>query len=157
MNNIEINKENIFQAVRWWLSDEMNCDLYSDDTESRMNALSERIDNHPCLDAKSKKQLINEIRFTLDVAASDSFDNGLRIGLSVLTNLLNGETPTVKVEREEPLERPKRYTPVYAQSPEFIEYMANASKHLSADDKLKLMGSTDALIEDNRNKTGVLF
>ena len=155
MNNIEMNKQMIVEAVNDWLANKGKFDIYSDETKERIECLSKRIDKHPCLDSATKADLDNELRFTVDVAASEAIEAGIHIGISLLENLLNGEQPEIRIGSSEI--KKERYTLTFPPMPEFCDYVANMSKYLSREDKLKLMGRIDTIIERHREETNSIF
>ena len=155
MNNIEMNKQMIVEMVYKWFMEQDKRDICSDETNERIDCVLERIDKHPCLDSATKADLDNELRFTVYVAASEAIEAGIHIGISLLENLLNGEQPEIRIGSSEI--KKERYTPTFPPMPEFCDYVANMSKYLSQEDKLKLMGRIDTIIERHREETNSIF
>ena len=132
-------------------------DIYSDESVERLNILEERIKKDPCFSKRFKAQLINELTIAVDSASLESFENGLRVGLGILKNLLTAENPEIHIAAKNSESRPERYTPEYPPNPEFTEYMAWADRHLSDIEKGRIISEAEAFIENNREKTYGLF
>lgn len=132
-------------------------DIYSDKSVERLNALGERVEKNPCFSNRFKAQLIDELTIAVDSASLESFENGLRVGLGILKNLLTAENPEIHIVTKNSESRPERYTPEYSPNPEFTEYMAWADRHLSDVEKGRIISEAEAFIENNREKTYSLF
>ena len=152
--NIDI--ENLVVLIKYSLLNK-GYDIYSDKSVERPNALRERIEKDPCFSKRFKAQLINELTIAVDSASLESFENGLRVGLGMLKNLLTAENPEIHIAAQNFESRPKRYTPEYPPNPEFTEYMAWAGRHLSDIEKGRIISEAEAFIENNREKTYSLF
>ena len=152
--NIDI--ENLVALIKESLLDK-GYDIYSDESIERLNVLGERIEKSPCFSNRFKAQLINELTIAVDCASLESFENGLRVGLGILKNLLTADPPEIHIVSQNSESRPERYTPEYPPNPEFTEYMAWTDRHLSDIEKGRIISEAEALIENNREKTYSLF
>lgn len=80
---INMRMDDVFSMVTKYIYEDRNCDYYSDDTVRRMNSIESRIDQNSYLDKDFKIQFSNDFNTTVNMAASDSFENGLRVGLGL--------------------------------------------------------------------------
>ena len=53
--------------------------------------MTANIESLPFLDEDFRRQFFEELHITVNTAATEAFDTGLNIGLSLLTSLLSGE------------------------------------------------------------------
>lgn len=153
---MNIDTENLVALIKNSLLNK-GYDIYSDESVERLNALEERVEKSPCFSNRFKAQLIDELTIAVDSASLESFENGLRVGLGILKNLLTTENPEIHIVTKNSESRPERYTPEYSPNPEFTEYMAWADRHLSDIEKGRIISEAEAFIENNREKTYSLF
>lgn len=125
MNLVDMNMEKVIDAVNTYILEKENCDYYSDKTNRQIESLIERLDALTCIDQQFNIQFSNNIYDTVNEAAYEAFDNGLRIGLSLLRSLISAETPDIHILHENPPKRKSRYAPITAaenSNQEFMEH-----------------------------------
>ena len=160
MNPYEMNKEKLFCAVRNWLDDEGAEDgynIYADEAEERIELLAAHIESLPFLDEGFKAQFHNELATTVNCAAAEAFDTGLNIGLSLLTCLLNGEKPEIQVYRKLPKEIPRQYRAVFRGYTDFAEYMKEAGKYMTDEERKELESKAAYFMQKHFEKENGLF
>ena len=152
--------EKIITAVTDHLLNNENCDYYSDKTDRRIESLIERLDSLPCIDRQFNIQFSNNIYDTVNDAAYEAFDNGLRVGLSLLRALLSAETPEIHILHENSPKRKPRYAPITAavnSNHAFMEYMSDAVTKLTEYEKGQIQSRTEYMIENHREENNKLF
>ena len=154
---IDMRMDDIFTMVTKYIYEETNCDYYSDDTVRRMNSIESRIDQNGYLDQEFKIQFSNDFNTTVNFAAADAFENGLRVGLSLLKCLLGADVPKIIVEQAEPEKRPARFTPIYRDSEDFTDYMKWASIRLTDEEKGQIESKVQYFIIKHRESNSRLF
>ncbi|MCM1474226.1 MAG: hypothetical protein NC040_09210 [Muribaculaceae bacterium] len=110
------------------------------------------MNNIMALDVSFKKEFVTDLNVTIDYVSVNSFENGLKIGLSLLKNLLTAEMPEIHIVHHIPSETEKRYTPVQQESefnPVFIEYTKKILPYLTYEQKLQLQGRMEFLLDKN--------
>ena len=93
----EFNIEKIYEMLTSHIINNENFDYFCKEDEKRINALSERLNNIMALDVAFKKEFISDLSTTMDYVSINSFNNGLRIGLSLLKSLLTAEIPEIHI------------------------------------------------------------
>lgn len=151
-DSYEFNMEKIHEMLISHIVDNEKFKYFCKEDEERMSALSERLNNIMALDVAFKKEFIMDLNNTMDCASVNSFENGLRIGLSLLKNLLTAEMPEIHIVHHIPSETEKRYTPIQQESefnPVFIEYTKKILPYLTYEQKLQLQGRMEFLLDKN--------
>lgn len=154
---INMRMDDVFSMVTRYIYEDRNCDYYSDDTVRRMNSIESRIDQNAYLDKDFKVQFSNDFNTTVNMAASDSFENGLRVGLGLLKCLLGADVPKIIVEQAEPEKRPARFTPIYRDDKNFTDYMSWAAIRLTDEEKGQIESKVQYFIMKHREKSSSLF
>lgn len=154
---INMHMDDVFSMVTTYIYEERNCDFYSDDTVRRMNSIESRIDQNAYLDKDFKVQFSNDFNTTVNMAASDAFENGLRVGLGLLKCLLGADVPKIIVEQAEPEKRPARITPIYRDDKNFTDYMSWAAIRLTDEEKGQIESKVQYFIMKHREKSSSLF
>lgn len=123
-DSYEFNIKKIYEMLSSYIVHEEDFEYFCKEDVERMNVLTERLNNIMALDEGFKKEFVSDLNNTMCYVSSNSFDNGLRIGLSLLKNLLTAEMPEIHIVHHIPSEIEKRYTSVQQQSefnPKFLE------------------------------------
>ena len=160
MNTVDMNMEKIMAAVNTHLLESENCDYYSDETSRRIDSLIERLDSLTCIDREFNVQFTNNFYDTVNEAAYEAFDNGLRIGLSLLRSLLTAETPEIHILHNNPPKRKPRIAPLSGtinSNHAFMEYMSDAVTKLTEYEKGQIQSRTEYMIENHREENDKLF
>lgn len=148
----EFNIEKIYEMLTSHIINNENFDYFCKEDEKRINALSERLNNIMALDVAFKKEFISDLSTTMDYVSINSFNNGLRIGLSLLKSLLTAEIPEIHIVHHVPNKTEKQYTSVQQQSdldPTFIDYVKKILPYLTHEQKLQLQGRIEYLLDKN--------
>lgn len=151
-DSFEMNMNSIFDAVLMQIYEREDVDYCSEETNLRIQGFVDRTSNLMMLDAKSKISIANELDFIINLSNSEAFENGLKIGLSVLKNLLTAEMPVIHtVNSEMPkLERRCKYAGEMPDIDErLIDYMKNTFPYLEKEQKFELQGRMEALVHFN--------
>lgn len=151
-DSYEFNMEKIHEMLISHILNNENFNYFCKEDEERMNALSERLNNIMALDVAFKKGFISDLSITMDYVSINSFENGLRIGLSLLKSLLTAEIPEIHIVHHIPSETEKRYTPVQQQSefnPKFLEYTEKILPYLTDEQKFQLQGRMEFFLDKN--------
>ncbi|MCM1220710.1 MAG: hypothetical protein NC548_40095 [Lachnospiraceae bacterium] len=159
-DSYEFNMEKIHEMLISHIINNENFSYFCKEDEERMNALSERLNNIMALDVGFKKEFISDLRITTDYVSINSFENGLRIGLSLLKSLLTAEMPEIHIVHHIPSEIEKKYTPVQQQSelnPKFLEYTEKILPYLTDEQKYQLQGRMEFFLDENIKKHLNLF
>lgn len=159
MNTPEINVQRIMEAVVTDLLNENEIEFYSDDTCRRVESLAERLEALPCIDKKFGYQYVCDIWTAVNMASDESFYSGLQLGLSMIKNLIQNEPPVFHVVPKEAAKRTPRYAPTIASdsTEAFKKFMNDAADKLTEEELWRLIGRTEACIEQHREETVKLF
>ena len=159
MNPYEMNKNTLFKAIRTWLMNETGSefDIYSDKCLEQIQMLEAHIESLPFLDEAFKIQFSNELYMTVNEAALDAFDTGLNIGLSLFTNLLSGEVPDIQIRREQSRKTPRQYRTLFQNNPDFVEYMENADKYMTDEEKKELESKAAYFMQSHLEDASGMF
>lgn len=159
MNPYEMNKNTLFKAIRTWLMDETGSefDIYSDECSEQIQMLEAHIKSLPFLDEAFKNQFGNELYMTVNGAALDAFETGLNIGLSLFTNLLSGEVPDIQIRRKQTRETPRQYRTLFQNNPDFVEYMENADKYMTDEEKKELESKAAYFMQSHLEDASGMF
>lgn len=101
-NSYEMDIKKLCNAIMFQMFQFEICEWFNSEDEERIRALEERINNITALDEQFKNDFSDDIRFTVATAASNAFENGLQVGLSLLHSLLTAELPEIHTVRHEP-------------------------------------------------------
>lgn len=138
-DSFEMNMNSIFDAVLMQIYEREDVNYRSEETNLRIQGFVDRTSNLMMLDEKSKISIVNELDFIINDSNSEAFENGLKIGLSVLKNLLTAEMPVIRtVNSEMPkLERRCKYSGEMPDIDErLIDYMKNTFPYLEKELKI---------------------
>ena len=97
-------------------------------------------------------RLIDNLYNTIYMSVNDAFENGLRIGLSVLKNLFTAEIPVIKtVSTEIPIldRRCKSVDETNDLATVITEYMTKVIPMLEDNQKIELQGRVEAILHKN--------
>lgn len=151
-DSYEFNIKNIYEMLSSYIVEKEDFEYFCKEDVERMNALTERINNIMLLDEGFKREFVSDMNNAMCYASSNSFDNGLKIGLSLLKSLLTAEIPEIHVVHHIPSETEKRYTPIQQQSdfnPTFIEYTKKILPYLTDEQKFQLQGRMEFFLDKN--------
>ncbi len=123
-------------------------ELFDSEDDERMNELEDRINNIMGLDEHFKSSFNNDMQIAMNLASCNGFENGLRIGLSLLKNLLTAELPEIHIFKHEPDRTERRCPPVCQESDTeqvFIDYVNKCCMFLSEEHMCRI----EQMITDN--------
>lgn len=151
-DSYEMNINKMHDAIMFWFCNRENVETFNKEDDERMNELEDRINNIMGLDEKFKINFTGDMQRTIVDASFNGFENGLRIGLSLLKNLLTAEIPEIHTVRHEPSRTERRCKPVHQQSDinhTFIEYIKKVMPYLKDEQIYTLQGRTEYFLEKN--------
>ncbi|MDE6789390.1 MAG: hypothetical protein K2J47_08750 [Ruminococcus sp.] len=132
-DSFEMNMDSIFDAVIMQIYERENVDYCSDETKLKIQGFVDRTSNLMMLDEKSKISIVNELDLIINISNSEAFENGLKIGLSVLKNLLTAEMPVIHTVNSEMPKLERRCKPAdetFDVDERLIDYMKNTFPYL---------------------------
>lgn len=101
----DMNMKKICNMILYHISNNEDFCCFCKEDEEREDELTARL-NNTALDADFKREFANGLNDTINYVSWNSFENGLRIGLSLLKNLLTAEPPEINViHKEVPTEK----------------------------------------------------
>lgn len=115
-NSYEIDIKKLCSFIIFQILQRERYELFNSEDEERVQTLEDRINNIMSLDEQFKNDFSDDMQFTIATAASNAFENGLQIGLSLLHSLLTAELPEIHTVRHEPSRAERRCPPVHQQS-----------------------------------------
>lgn len=151
-NSYEMDINKMYDAIMYWFCTHENVETFNKEDDERMNALEERINNIMGLDEKFKLSFIGDMQRTIVDASFNGFENGFKIGLSLLHNLLTAELPEIHIVRHEPDRTERRCPPVCQDTNTkqiFIDYVNKYCMFLSKEQICSIQGRMEQLITDN--------
>ncbi|MDE5937200.1 MAG: hypothetical protein K2G83_07325 [Ruminococcus sp.] len=154
-DSFKMNMNSIFDAVLMQIYEREDVDYCSEETNLRIQGFVDYTSNLMMLDAKSKISIINELDFIINTSNSEAFESGLKIGLSVLKNLLTTEMPvihTVNSEMPKFERRCKSADGISDIDERLINYMKKTFPYLEKEQKFELQGRMEALVHFNTMK-----
>ena len=159
-DSYDINLEKLNDMLSYNILIKENFDYATKEDNERLNALSDRINNVMALDEEFKRKFDDDLYNTVACVSSNSFENGLRIGLSLLKSLLTAEMPEIHVIHHMPNKTERRCKPVQsiAEIDEvFIDYTKKILPYLTDNQKMKLQSRIEAMIEKNTEELHSIF
>lgn len=151
----EMNIEKIHNSIMHQVLAIDNCNVFDPEDEQREQDLENRINNIMALDEDFKRNFTNDLQIAIDTAAYNAFDNGLKIGLSLLQNLLAAEPPELHVTKHETDRTERRYPPICQSSnakQSFIDYVNKYCMFLSDEQMYRIQGRIETMFTDNLKK-----
>lgn len=124
----------------------------SEKVELEMQLLSSCIESLVRFDDELKMRLIDNLSNIIYDSTNDAFENGLRIGLSVLKNLFTAEIPVIKTVSAEisVLERRcKSVDETNDLNTVITEYITKVIPMLEDSQKIELQGRVEAILHKN--------
>ena len=115
-DSYEMNINKLHDAIMFWFCDRENVETFGKEDDERLNALEERSNNVMGLDEQFKLSFIGDMQRTMVDASFNGFENGFKIGLSLLQNLLTATTPEIHLVKHEPNRTERRCPPILQQS-----------------------------------------
>lgn len=159
-DSYDINLEKLHDMLCYNILLKENFDYATKEDDERLNALSDRINNVMALDEEFKRKFDDDLYNTVAYVSSNSFENGLRIGLSLLKSLLTAEMPEIHVVHHMPNKTERRCKPVQniAEIDEvFIDYTKKILPYLTDSQKMILQSGIEAMIEENTEELHIIF
>ena len=159
-DSFEMNMNNIFNAVVAQLCNEQNVDFNSEATNLSIQGYIDTVENVAGLDEELKFVLLNSLYELTNDIAYDAFANGLRIGLSVLKNLLTAEIPVIRTVDYEIPKLKRRCKPVdetYDVDEMLTDYLKKTLPYLEREQKFELQGRIEAIVHKNTMEKYGLF
>lgn len=132
----------------------------SEDDDKRLCALEEKISNLTELDESYKKQFKDAVQYVMQCTASNSFEIGLKVGLSVLQNLLTAKLPEIHVTHHEPNRTERRCEQIQQHSDVdniFIGYIERVCPFLDCEQKAVIQNGIEKILSDNTKKHHSIF
>lgn len=148
----EMNIEKINNSIMHQIIEADGYNLFDSEDEQREQDLENRINNIMALNEDSKIKFINDLQVAMNMAAYNAFDTGLKIGLSLLQNLLTAEPPELHIFKHEP-DRTERRCPPICQPTDvkqsFVDYVNKYYMFLSKDQMYTIQGRMETMLTDN--------
>ena len=159
-DSFEINIEKIVDFINF----HMNCgyaynekseiyEFYNEADERQISFLEERINNVVTLDEEFKKGFA----IMAGCISNHAFENGLRIGLSLLRSLLTAEIPEIHVVHHE---TPKTDIPVQPSSDldsVLVDYLQSVIPYLKSEQKISVYSDIKSAFLKSTEETLKLF
>lgn len=158
---------NIEKLVNWITFHMDNGDMYNGaseiveyhnaEDEKRISFLEERINNVVALDNNFKRHFTNDLEIMASCISANAFENGLRVGLSLLKSLLTAETPEIHVVHHE---TPKTDIPVQPSSDldsVLVDYLQSVIPYLKSEQKISVYSDIKSAFLKSAEDTLKLF
>lgn len=156
-DSYEFNMKKIYEMLFFHIREHENFEYFCKEDEERINVLTERLNNIMALDEEFKNKFVNDLNNTMCYASSNSFENGLRVGLSLLKSLLTAEMPEIHVVHHE---TPKTDIPVQPSSDldsVLVDYLKNVIPYLKREQKILVYSDIKAAFLESAEETLQLF
>ena len=162
-DSFKINIENLMESIMFQMDEkamtEENAfyEYYNAEDEKRISFLEERINNVVGLDKEFKRWFTNDLTITAGCISAHAFENGLRIGLSLLRSLLTAETPEIHVVHHE---TPKTDIPVQSSSDldsVLVDYLQSVIPYLKSEQKISVYSDIKSAFLKSAEETLKLF
>lgn len=159
-DSYDINLEKLNDVIQNHILLKENVSYSTEEDDERIDALYDRINNIMALDEEFKRKFCDDLQNAMAYVSDSSFSNGLRIGLSLLKQLLTAEMPEIHVVHHMPNKTERRCKPV--QNPSeidavFIAYTKKILPYLTDSQKMELQSGIEAMIEENSEKHHSIF
>jgi len=132
-------------------------EFYNEEDERQISFLEERINNVVTLDEEFKKGFTNDLEIMAGCISDHAFNNGLRIGLSLLKSLLTAKMPEIHVVHHEP---PKTDIPVQPSSDldsVLVDYLQSVIPYLKSEQKISVYSDIKSAFLKSAEDTLKLF
>ena len=156
-DSYEFNMEKIYEMLFFHMRENENFEYFCKEDVERMDVLTERLNNIMVLDEGFKKKFVSDLNNTMYYVSSNSFDNGLRIGLSLLKSLLTAEMPEIHIVHHEP---PKTSIPVQPSSDldaVLVDYLKSVIPYLKSEQKILVYSDIKSAFLESAEETLKLF
>lgn len=150
-DKFETNMETIFNALILQF-DKKGISYVSEKVELEIQLFSSCIESLVRIDDELKMCLIDNLSNVIYRSANDAFENGLKIGLSLLKNLFTAEIPVIKtVSAEMPVleRRCKSVDETNDLDTVITEYMTKIIPMLEDNQKIELQERAEAILHRN--------
>ena len=143
-DSFEINIEKLMDLVMFQMEEKAMTEedafyeYYNAEDEKRISFLEERIKNVVGLDEEFKRWFNSDLAITAGNISVHAFENGLRIGLSLLKSLLTAETPEIHVVHHEPLKTSIPVQPSSDLDTVLVDCLKNVIPYLKNEQKKSL-------------------
>ena len=101
----DINMKKIINMILYHITCEENFCYFCKEDDERIDALIARLDILESIDNNLRVNLSDDLVCTISCISSNSFENGLKIGLILLKNLLTAEPPEFHMTHKETLSK----------------------------------------------------
>lgn len=140
----DMNIKKIHNMLLSYIGDKEEVEFYCKEDAERIKALNLYVQNFQGINVDLKIEFIDNLNNTIYYATLNSFDNGLKIGLNLLKNLLTAEPPEINVIHKE----------VPTEKDEFIEDFSRIYENLPLRERMYLMNQIYEYEEKyNKNNT----
>lgn len=150
-DKFEVSMETIFNALILQF-EKSGISYVSEKVELEMQMFSSCVESLVRFDDELKMRLMDNMASIICNSANDAFENGLRIGLSVLKNLFTAEIPVIKtVSAEIPVleRRCKSVDETNDLDTVITEYMTKVIPMLEDNQKIELQERVEAILHEN--------
>lgn len=150
-DKIEVSMETIFNALISQF-EKNGISYISEKVELEIQLFSSCVESLVRFDDELKMRLIDNLSGIIYDSSNDAFENGLRIGLSLLKNLFTAEIPVIKtVSAEMPIleRRCKSVDETNDLDTVITEYMTKVIPMLEDNQKIELQGRIEAILHKN--------
>ena len=143
--DINFTIDSIYKAVICSLDEQCNIDLWNEETSKSMERLEKLIDINPYISHEIKVKMDNLIIDIAAEASSSAFEKGLKMGLSLLKNIINAELPIIHYavnvpKKKKPEPNVMEVIPMEQKDKQLIKYINNCIPLMSEMDKGRLIG-----------------
>ena len=148
----EINIEKIHNAIMYQVLETDEYNFFDSEDVQREQDLENRINNIMALDEQFKRDFVNDFQIAMNTAAYNAFGNGLKIGLSLLQNLLTAEPPELHITKHEPDRTERRCPPICQPSDVkqvFVDYVNKYYMFLSKEQIYRIQERMEIMLTEN--------
>ncbi|MDE5556764.1 MAG: hypothetical protein K2J32_03570 [Ruminococcus sp.] len=159
-DSYDMNLEKLNDIIQSHILFKENVSYSTEEDNKRIDALYDRINNIMALDEEFKRKFCDDLQNTMFYVSESSFSNGLRIGLSLLKQLLTAEMPEIHVVHHITNKTERRCKPVQKPSEideVFIDYTKKILPYLTDSQKMILQSGIEAMVEENSEKLHSIF
>lgn len=163
-DSFEINIEELIDLIIYQMNNgymyngKSECFIFhNEDDERQLSFLEKRINNVVTLDKEFKRWFVNDLAITVNDISEHAFENGLRIGFSLLKSLLTAEIPEIHVVHHEPLKTSLPVQPASDLDSVLVDYLKNVIPYLKNEQKILVYSDIKSAFLESMEKTLKLF
>ena len=93
----EFDMEKVYEMLFFHMRENEKYEYSCREDDERLNSLTERLNSLTAVDKNFKIKFINDMNDALNYVSSNSFENGLKVGVSLLKSLLTAEIPDIHI------------------------------------------------------------